>query len=210
MKVRTKEQLVDLLNGSLGWRKKELTTLYNNISTSSSKTEPTSIRSALVLLYAHWEGYIKNATEYYLNYIKHQGLTLSQLNPNLLAYCLKQRIHEFETTDKATLHTTFIEYLQNKLHEKANILPVVNTKSNLSSSVLKQIFAIIGLDFSPYELKSNLIDTQLLEYRNTIAHGHHLLINKEDYEILYKEVMSMLDRMTTDISNAVVNNSFKK
>lgn len=205
MKIRTKEQLYDRLTDDLGWRKKELTTLYNNVHSSSVKHLPTSLRCAIVMLYAHWEGFIKNASEYYLNYIKYQDLNLDQLNSNLLALSLKQKISEFSDTKKATLHVRFVDYFKNRLNEKAVILDkdAIRTSSNLNSTILQEIFASIGLDITSYELKFNLIDSTLLRCRNNIAHGNFLMIDKNEYVQLHHDIVNMLDLFLTDISNSV-------
>ena len=77
MKIKSKEELIDNLTADLAWRKKELTTLYNNVETANSKNLPTALRCASVLLYAHWEGFVKNSAESYLTYIKFQKLNLN-------------------------------------------------------------------------------------------------------------------------------------
>jgi len=205
MKIRTREHLYDILVADLGWRKKELTTLYNNVQSSSLKHLPTAIRCAVVMLYAHWEGFIKNSSEHYLNYIKYQDLRLNQLNSNLLALSLKQKISEFNDTQKATIHVRFIDYLRNNLQEPAIIADKdsIRTKSNLNSTILREIFASIGLNIASYELKFNLIDETLLRCRNNIAHGNFLLLDKNKYEILHRDIVAMMDNYLTDISNAV-------
>jgi hypothetical protein len=211
MKIRSKEELIDSMSADLSWRKKELTTLHGNVVTSRSGNLPTALRCASVMLYAHWEGFIKNSAESYLAYIKFQGLNLNQVNSNILALSLKQKISEFTQTNKSTLHVEFVEYFRNNLNEKANFSETdsIKTQSNLSSLILKEIFAIIGLDITQYELKSNLIDKQLLRNRNNIAHGNQPPIDKIEYENLHVEIVSMLDKIYTDISNSVILDRYK-
>jgi hypothetical protein len=212
MKIRSKEELIDVLSSDLGWRKKELTTLYNNVITSNSKTLPTALRCASVMLYAHWEGFVKNSAESYLTYVKFQKLKLNQVNSNILALSLKQKIKEFSLTNKATLHVEFVNFFQNNLSEKVSFSETdsIKTQSNLNSVILKEIFATIGLEISNYELKSNLIDQQLIKYRNDIAHGNQPPLNKHEYEVLHAEILGMLDNIFTDISNSVVLDKHKK
>lgn len=211
MKIRTKEELQDNLAADLAWRKKELSNLHNDVKTASPKKLPTAIRCSVVLLYAHWEGFIKNAAEYYLIYIKFQKLNLNEVNSNILALSLKQKIKEFNATNKATYHVQFVDYFKNKLTERATFSETdsIRTGSNLNSTILEEILATVGIDFTPYELKSNLIDSQLLNYRNSIAHGNYLPVDKDEYEIMHIEILSMLDRLSTDISNASVLEQFK-
>jgi hypothetical protein len=211
MKIRSKEELVDRLTADLGWRKKELTTLYNSVMTSNTKNLNTALRCAVVMLYAHWEGFIKNSAESYLSYVRFQGLNLNQVNSNILALSLKQKLIEFTQTNKATLHVEFVTYFKNNLTEKAKFSETdsIKTQSNLSSLILKEIFASIGLDITHYELKSNLIDKQLVANRNNIAHGNQPPIDRAEYENLHLEIVSLLDRIFTDISNSAVLEQYK-
>ncbi len=212
MKIRSKEELIDFLSEDLGWRKKELTSLHNNVASANEKNLATALRCSVVMLYAHWEGFIKNAAVAYLTYVKSQRLNLNQLNSSILALSLKQRLNEFGETNKATLHVTFIEYFQNNLSERASFSETdsIKTQSNLSSLILKEIFATLGFNISGYELKANLIDEQLLKNRNNIAHGNQPPIDKKQYLILHSEIIAMLDNIYTDISNSAVLGKFRK
>ena len=203
--------MVDYLYDEMGWRKKELSGLYTAVQLANDKKLPTALRCAVVMLYAHWEGYIKNASEAYVIYVQQQGLNLDQLNTNLLALSLRKKINDFLSSQKATLHVSLVDFMQKKLGEKATFgSGAINTKSNLDSQTLAQIFAAIGIEIKPYELKSNLIDTQLLRYRNNIAHGTYLSLDKKEYEALHSEIIGMLNQIHTDISNSALLGLYKK
>jgi hypothetical protein len=210
-KIQTPTQLVDSLYEEMGWRKKELTNIYNDVFSSKEKNLPPKLRSAVVMLYAHWEGYIKATSEAYLNFVDHQGLTFSQLSMSLLAFSLKRKMNDFRVSNNAMQHLNFVDLLQNGLGNKARI-PIgwIRTNANLNSDTLCQICVSIGLDTKPYELKYNMIDSQLLRYRNTVAHGNYLLLDKKEYAILYSEIMSMLNQFQTDIENQVLLGRYKK
>lgn len=211
MKIRSKLELKDLLDKDFAWRVQELTYVRNQVKTSEGKALPVSIRSAILLLYAHWEGFIKNAGTYYVNYVKNQKLPYKNLITCFVALSAKQKISIFENTNKATIHNQFVEFLKSCDDEIARIedLNVIKTGSNLNSLILKELLATIGVDFSPFELKSNLIDEQLLNYRNTIAHGEFLQIQQKDYRNLHDEVFKMMVLIKTEIENAVALDSFK-
>lgn len=212
MKLRTLEDLIDCLDKEISWRKKELFTLKDGVVKSNSKLQPTAIRSGLVLLYAHWEGFFKKAAEAYLSFVNYQRLRLKDLSLNFVAICAKQKMNEFELTNKATIHNQVIDYLYNSQHEKATIKQdnVIKTDSNLNSIILKEMMAAIGIDFTPYETKANLIDEQLLKYRNNIAHGQYLEIGPKDYLILHEEIRKMIENFKTDIENAAVTQNYKR
>lgn len=75
MKIRTIEELQNRLDDDFAWRRKELTVIYTNVSSSKQNQLNTNIRIGVVMLYAHWEGFIKNAAELYLIYVSSKKLT---------------------------------------------------------------------------------------------------------------------------------------
>lgn len=211
MKVRTKEDLLDLLDADLAWRKKELSYLLSNVNVKSPNYK-TSVRSGIVLLYSHWEGFIKLASEYYLSYVKYLKLNYSELRECFIAISLKEKLTVFENTNKSTIHTQVVSFLLNDLNQKASIPNeyIIKTGSNLNSEVLKEILTTVGIDYADYELKANLIDGILLRHRNSIAHGQYLPLEEIEYKHLHNEILSMMINYKIQISNAVVLELYKK
>ncbi|HEX4374926.1 MAG TPA: MAE_28990/MAE_18760 family HEPN-like nuclease [Puia sp.] len=211
MNIRTKIDLKDSLDKDFGWRKPELSQILFSVKGSNGITKNVAIRTAVLLLYAHWEGFVKHAANAYLNYVKSQGLIYEELQNCFVAISMRQKITQFEETNKSTIHTQFVEYFRTCTKQIATINDknVITTASNLKSAILREILTTIGIDYTPYDLKSNLIDEQLLNYRNTIAHGEYLKINQKDYILLHDEILSMMASIKTSIENAVVLNLFK-
>jgi len=212
MKIRTKGELLDYLDSDLAWRKKELTNLHLDIQTAPPKRIPSSIRAGTVLLYAHWEGFTKAAAEKYLLYVKSKKLKLNELDNCFLALAVKQKMSSFKSSSKSTMHVKFIEYIFSPLEDRAQINEknVIKTNSNLNFSTLQEILTTIGIDCTSFELKENLIDSKLLYYRNNIAHGQELLIEKPEYEIIHNEVLAMLIEINNRIQNAAILEKYKK
>ena len=211
MKIRSINELIDKINGDLAWRKKELTQLLSNVNIAKEKSESTAIRSAVVLLYAHWEGFTKNSAEYYLSYISSLKLTFQELNVCFVALSLKYRLNDFEGTNKSSRHEQLINYLFYNMADRANIpTNIVDTQSNLNSVMLREILIMIGINYEPYSTKANLIDEKLLKNRNNIAHGQVLLIDKAEYLSLHTEVTQMIFSLSNDIQNAAVMKLYKR
>ncbi|MBD2666493.1 MAE_28990/MAE_18760 family HEPN-like nuclease [Richelia sinica] len=65
MKIRTVEQLSDILARELAWRKVELSALKSLIDSKSfaSGKRKALLRSGITILYAHWEGFVKVAAK---------------------------------------------------------------------------------------------------------------------------------------------------
>jgi hypothetical protein len=67
----------------------------------------------------------------------------------------------------------------------------------------------LGIDYSPLELKQNLIDSQLLNYRNNIAHGEYLIMDLAEYRVIHDEVLKMINQVKTEIENAAFLDRYK-
>ena len=201
MKIKTIEQLQDKLDKDLAWRKKELIQIKLNIKKNDEISLNTNLRIGIAFLYSHWEGYIKNASILYLQYIANQKLNYKNLSSNFVAICLKSLIIECGKTDKTSNHIRIPEFFKNNIDQEAKIPydDAIQTDSNLNSKVLKDIVATLGLDYSFYELNGNLIDMKLVHNRNKIAHGRYINIDINDFEQLYIDILSMIDNFENQI-----------
>jgi hypothetical protein len=74
MKIRSVSELVDFLDEDLAWRKRELTTFRFLMGRSRPHEREAVLRAAVCVLYAHWEGFVKNGATGYVNYVALKGL----------------------------------------------------------------------------------------------------------------------------------------
>ena len=154
----------------------ELDAIKNNIQRSRAFAKDTALRSGIALLYAHWEGAVKNIAYYYLVYVSAQKEPYNKLKNNFLAVTIKQMLSQFEETNKTTLQTTIIDNIF-EIRTEASKIPtenIISTNSNLNSAIFQEIMCTIGLKTDYYEQFYKLIDTVLLNMRNNIAHGERL------------------------------------
>ena len=82
MKIRTARQLRVALSAELIWRKKELATIRSLIRSKKWTTDQRNaiIRSAITVLYAHWEGFVKAAASAYLEFVSSNVFCGSERN----------------------------------------------------------------------------------------------------------------------------------
>jgi hypothetical protein len=213
MKIRTVEELNQALSDDLIWRKKELSEIKSLIEAKSfsSQKHNALIRSGICILYAHWEGFVKLAANSYLEYVRTKKLLYRELSSNFLALAMKKQLKDATETNKASLYIPVCNFFLFDLDKKSSLpKDAISTASNLSSEILKEITCILGIDFSPYSTKSVLIDTKLLNARNTIAHGNYLTIDTEEYVELHTAVIEMLELFRNQIENAAINEDFRR
>ena len=212
MKIRCLEKLSDIIDADMSWRRKELTDVRFLVDSADDRRLNASIRQAVLLLYAHWEGFVKNCAGYYLNYIGFQKIRFKELPLNLMALVLRQELRSGEDSGKIQLHMKAVEKILTDGDRIVTIPSInqINAESNLKYAVFEGILLTLGLDDQGYCLKENLIDEQLLKRRNSIAHGENVLMSKMDYMALHDEILAMLNLFKTDVENSACLQLYKK
>lgn len=206
--------LSDKLSQDLSWRKKELTDLKYIIESGSISRIRKNVlgRCGIAILYAHWEGFIKISSIRFLEFVSMQRLTNAELTDNFMSLIVKPKIGRFWETKKASRLHFLTEFFMYKLNERA-VLPyknAIDTESNLSSKVFKEIVWCLGLDYEPYETSEKIVNEKLLASRNYVAHGENFPVNPDDYTQLHERVIILMDTFKNQIENSAVTKSFKR
>lgn len=215
MKIRTINDLQDAIDAEMGWRKRELSAVKANIQSARNFAKDTALRSGVTLLYAHWEGAIKNIAEFYLMYVSSLKLPYSDLKFNFLALSVSEKTKLFSETKKSTLHTKIVGEIFDLYSSKSQIpySGIIKTNSNLNSEVFVEIMSVIGLETDKYETNFQLIDTVLLNMRNKIAHGEKLAsidLDEKRYNEIHDKIFTLIDMFSVQVLNAAVNKEYLK
>ena len=206
MKVRSLDELENIISYEYSWRRKELTNIKNLTLSSRSHIKTTLLKSSLTLLYSHWEGFVKKVSIAYCEYLNFQGLCYQDLTKNFHVCAL---INEFQgQSPPKNFKSSFgiVTGQSLRLSEKLKIDSerYIDTQSNLNSEVLKELTQKLGISYSAYELKENLIDERFLGLRNAISHGEYRCIEEKDFVDLYEEIISLIDIFKNQISNSAI------
>ena len=215
MKIRTVEKLQDAIDADMGWRKRELTAIKANIKAARSFAKDTALRSGIALLYAHWEGAIKNIAYYYLTYVSSLKLPYNKLKMNFFAIALRTDIDHFVVSSKASRQTKIINDVFDKYSQVSHIPNegVIRTNSNLNSQLFVEILHTLGLETYTYESYYNLIDEVLLTMRNKIAHGERLedlSLDESRYNEIHDKIFYLIDHLSVQVSNAAIRKEYLK
>lgn len=217
--VRSAEELLDRICEATGWRKQELLIIKGTVIGNAGSAKLTAIRSAVSLLYAHWEGAIKEIALAYMCYVAYKQLPYSELQDNFLAIRLKRLHHKCQKSEKSSYYfdhiNNFTEF-QNENMCRSFYEGTIETKSNLNNEVLREVFFTIGFRDKDqvFALKQNLIDEVLLKYRNAIVHGDRIigeqLIDQERYLELHSGIVKMIDSFSMEVLEMALAESFRR
>lgn len=212
MKVRTIQHLIDKLDKDIAWRKKELVTFKATIDLQTDQTAQQALRrSGVALLYSHWEGFVKNAGTYYLEYVSNRKERHVDLCLSLQTVIAHSHMKGKQNTTKASCYGDIFNNLYGISSQKP--LPykgVVKTDSNLSSQILKEICWVTQLDYSIFETSQQFIDEKLLGVRNGIAHGEgKIVVDAEDYAVAHQKTMELIEQVKEGIEDNAIQERFK-
>lgn len=208
-KVRTLLDLEDKITAETAWRKQELALIRSNVALSAGVAQSVAVRSAIALLYAHWEGWIKNVGILYIRFVNTQGHRLDDLSAPFLGNALKTRIDGISESRRARGHTEFASLVVSGLHGRAALSEsLIDTGSNLKSELMLDILDRLGLSADFFEMRQNMIDEELLKRRNSVAHGQYEVLEKNDYLNLHENVASLLAQFTTLVLNAASSKAY--
>ena len=205
MKIRSVAELVETLDRESAWRKKEMTTLRILIATRGRSREQAALRrSAVPVLYGHWEGFAKQAASAYLDLVRRQRRPYRELELNFLAIAVRGVLREAADAAKSRCTSVYIDKfnsLMGRLDERVGfgdraVSDAVSSDSNLSSCVLQDVLAAIGVPYDRiFEGKALLIDGSLLAARNSIAHGVHVEVDSVTYRQLHELVVELVNHL---------------
>lgn len=196
----TTEELGDNLADSLQWRRSELQVLRSQVRSIAKRSESSPagrsvLRSSVVLIYAHWEGFVKQACQSYLDYVAIRKLKYNELAAPLVETSVRGLVARASSnTDDLT---TLARLVVGTGDARASIprKGVVETRSNLRHDVLVDILGALGLEARDFSTEANLIDRELCDTRNDIAHGKNSFPDVGAVEQLFDRVLDMMERL---------------
>ncbi|EGQ7851000.1 hypothetical protein IBP95_000437 [Vibrio vulnificus] len=196
----TIEAFIDLIDEDLVWRKKEISDL---LFLHNEDNDHLILKSAILLMYSHWEGYIKNISKQYLTLISDLDLELNKLGINFEAIDIKADIKNCFDSNQTLNLVNEIKFL-NKIYtnnkkfklpssfKKEKDKSVINTRDNLNIDTFQSFLKILGIyDFKPLKTRIQYIDEKLLNNRNIIAHGSKIHPNTSTFNMDIEEIKKL-------------------
>lgn len=222
IKIRSLEELNEKLDEDIQWRKKEIADIK-----TLCRLHPEAgclLRSGFTLTCAHFEGFIRYASNAYIAFISSQEILCSDLRMELSGILVRRAKHALFNNGSRKVKLSVVnqvlaeydEILTKPFYIKLDdsMSPVIEeddlalpTEGNPKPDVLQEITTVLRLDYSKlFELRSQFIDRQLLNPRHHIVHGSRWNISFGDLEEASNYVLEMLEFYNDEIINAAENN----
>lgn len=211
MKLRTAQEALDAIDGELARRIKEIGNLRSAVDESRKSFETNVARSSFLLVYAHWEGGVKNCAMYYLDYVARQRHSYEELKTNFVTIACANAIQDAASSGKLYQYAQVVDFLIYNKEERfqRSKLFEIRTESNLSSVVMDSICFNVGIQLGDdFELSRNFIDRNLLKTRNSIAHGSLEPVDKQYLSEAAERVLSLLGAFKNELQNAIVQKAY--
>lgn len=211
MKIRTAQEALDAIDGELARRKKEIANLCTAVEEARKSFEEHVARSSFLLVYAHWEGGVKNCATIYLDYVTRQKHSYEELKTNFVAIACANAIQDAASSGKLHQYAQVVDFLifnQADRFQRSKLFEI-RTESNLSSSVMDSICFNVGVSLGDdFEMSRHFIDRNLLKTRNAIAHGSLEPVDKRVLEEASDKVLRLLGSFRNQIQNAIVQKTY--
>jgi len=198
----TKEEISE----NLDKRRFEITNLRRVLLNYVNKPlESIVVRMAIPLLYANWEGYVKEICQLYLEYIERSGTKNRELKADVLGYSwsssLKPLTGGLNFEKKKSIAELALHRMDDCVRFSENERNI-NTKANLNFEVLADIANHLCLDISLLNTYKHHLN-RLVNLRNNIAHGS--FPSAMDYDIFNENAESIMGLMES-FENTIIHN----
>lgn len=180
---------LETISKDLDWRESEIAGMrILLLSTAISEGQRNGLlRAAWAMLYAHYEGFCKEALTIFFDAISGSGAVCSDLPQPTKLYALAQKLRGLRQMANQNLLPAVVDFSSCHL-EALPIFPEVDTKSNLWPNVL--IDLLESADLNTCKVKEHELKLKtLVGRRNAIAHGNNSLIHEVSYYLTFEKVV---------------------
>ena len=200
----------DYILRDFNWRLREISSMKLLSKSGKNIDRNASIRSLVVMCYAHWEGHVKYCAQGYVDYISRRRLRFSQLNDRFYQVRFLKELtisHASPLTNRAFIVEKILSSKEDRLSSLGD--GIVNTRSNLNSDVLGEICFVCSLDSACFSGDADFIDRLLLKRRNEIAHGEESFVASVEIDDLSDRTISLMRKFRDLTDNAITQASYR-
>ena len=203
--------LSDALDEELSWRRREISFLKFAFQSAKFEERQAIGRACHVALYAHWEGFVREAGQLYLFHISFRAKSYKELRPGIFFAANPSVTGPLRSAgDNAVLATAELANLMAMQAKKfRNTKPEINTRSNLKMEILQEIDCVLGNVGISAIPEKKWLDEKLVGKRNTIAHGKSANVDFAEFEQLVDYVTIWMQGIAGQLTNCALQNAYE-
>jgi len=210
--MRMSTLLIETIADNLDQRRLEFTKLRRVVlNYIGTPIEPAVVRMSIPMIYALWEGYIKEVCQLYLEYIEVSVPCMADLRPAILGYMWTSELRPLTGGLNFARKTAIASLALSSASAPVAFHSTekeIDTRSNLKYSVLEDIANHLCLDISPLTTwKAHL--NALVDLRNNIAHGSRPRnLSYADFDECSGNMVALMEAFERVLCTAVNNRAF--
>ena len=176
------------LQRASGWRKQELQALQSAMPAVGVSTRFNMMRGSLVLLCAHCEGFLRDATAIFLRYLEDRSPDLDDVRESYIIL-LKP------------------DGLPRPWRRARNQLLGDTTGQGRMLGDMRRHVWLLGLDYPPFEAQEKPLG-ELVRLRNAIAHGERRWLSDDSYAEHTRRVLTFIDTLEDEVIGSIRNERY--
>ena len=181
-------EAVTRLQRASGWRKKEVETLQSAMPVIGVSSRFSMIRGSLVLLCAHCEGFLRDATAIFLGYLEDRSPALAEIRES---YIILLKPAGVERPWQAA---------------RNQLLQDTAGRPQILGDLRRHVW-LLGLDYPPFEAQQKSL-IELVRLRNAIAHGEKQWVSDENYSEHTRRALTFMDTLEDEVIGSIRNERY--
>lgn len=210
-KPYTEEDLSNILDVDLIWRRKELSDMKTAVKTADLPSKSVLLRAVIAMSYAHWEGYVRTCANRYFEHLTMRKKLFVEFERQIYVNSMLGRLDAlYRGRVSLEARCKLINDILDGANARFSYLnpDLVDTRSNLNTDVVKDICMICGVESSYFEQNRTFIDVLLLKRRNAIAHGQQEFIRTDEIEGLIANTLALMGYFRNLLENKVYTKAY--
>lgn len=212
-KIRSYDELEERINKSSQKRKREISSLKvlcDSYNKKNSYEKDILYKSLIVISYSHFEGFVRDSTRCYFEYLNNQSITSDKVSLKLLSSYI-QYLYFSNTNGKLGLLSDVDKLMSRSDKISFNLKFFSDTESNLKYEVLQKMLLRSGFDENQFVSEKVFIDNVILKNRNEFAHGDSLYeVDGDKASEIASKIIEYIDKYSAIVLNAVSLNEYKR
>jgi hypothetical protein len=210
-KPYSEQDLSNIFDADLSWRRKELSDLKIAIKSADAVAKSVLLRAIIAMSYAHWEGYVRTCANRYFEHLILRKKPFAEFERQIYVNSFLIRVDALHR-DRIGLEARckLINDILDGTGGRFSYLnpELIDTKSNLSTDVIKDICIICGVESVHFEQYRTFLDVLLLKRRNAIAHGQQEYIQTDEVDDFVATLLALMGSFRNLLENKVYTKGY--